>query len=87
TAKLMIEKNNLILISPKVSHKKNFDELFEEKSCKHEYCKSLDGTSSYSSEQNGFNNLNTNVLLISRTNGTCSILNPSSSSKLEKLTN
>lgn len=74
-AKLMVDNGNLILIPPLLNHKKNFDELFEEQNCKHAHCKE-----SSSSPAIGFNNLCSNILIVSRVNGLCSILDPSSSS-------
>lgn len=88
SAKLVAEKSNLILVPPQREQNKslnNFDQLFEERSCKHQYC--IAECSEYESTQQktAFNNLNSSILIVSRVSGSCTILNPSNTAKISKL--
>lgn len=87
--KLIADKNNLMLIPPTQSstntlNVKNMDndqtKNVKEKKCRHLFCAEKLATNNDNSLIKcsiSFNNLNSNILIISRTNGICSILKQS----------
>lgn len=74
-AKLMVERNNLILIPP-TNWEVSGENVSEEK-CTHNLCKKFCGQTI--EKEPTFNNLNTNILILSRINGSCMVLNRSGS--------
>lgn len=80
-AKLVVERNNLILMPPvnwEVKAEEN-REVSEDK-CTHDLCEEVGGQ--ITEKVPTFNNLKSNILIISRINGSCTVLNHNQSSNI-----